>query len=151
MTRLLLYITTVIAAFLISFSGQAQEVQFGRECFGGTTICIQESSGDKSSSLGDLTKSSSKTSFQKLNDNTIRLTVQKNKLSNEEKTAITGESFDTPDTTAVFKQELDYILEKELIMYLGLSPNMSLLKAGTYPLEFTDQAIVITLTLTQLN
>jgi hypothetical protein len=90
-----------------------------------------------------------KFNYTKITSTDLLLEVDLNKLSKEEQVLIFGNNntLETRMENASFVQDEDFIFEINLMLYMELDPAYSLLKKGTYPLQFRDEKVQVFLSL----
>ncbi|QOW10683.1 hypothetical protein Q73A0000_10005 [Kaistella flava (ex Peng et al. 2021)] len=139
------YLVLLLPAF--AFSQESINISAdlrGRSCSGGSGICSVGNSSDSKFATEVLVK--------KIGKSEVAFIIKKPNLNSETQRSIAGKEFAKISANEIpqFHQEKDLFLDKETLEKLEMDPKFLVIKEGFYPLQFDDQNITISFTLTEL-
>ncbi len=142
-----LYFTLVVVLLFATFSTYAQSaapIGFdirGRDCSGGLGLCSANKMSDPNNNIA----------IQKTGKNAFVLTLLRSSLTEDEETSIAGKPFSAlqANLPKTFTQPGDLKFSDAVIQALGMDIKFNLLKKGSYPMTIDENAVKITLTLSE--
>ena len=125
---------------------QAVELQrgSGQDCFGSKANCTFQTQA-----LSEAGKLNAKYLAYALDEHTLVLEVQNEKLNAQEKAKITAVSFKeiNANEPTYFEMEEYFVMDKESLILLGVNPVYNTIDIGKYPIVKIDNKLLITIPL----
>lgn len=116
----------------------------GRSCIGGLGIC---------SAMASETNKTSMKNFNviKQSSNSLLIQIEISKLTVEDQKLFFGKEYAkiTPEETLEFIQDEDFVFEVNTLLYLEMNTKYPVLKKGKYPVKFSKDMVMVTLTLSE--
>lgn len=143
MFKIIIFLSCMLISVLMS--AQVKELAMdirGRDCRGGSGLCnIQQQNPDNAAKKIY--------TYTKFDSNKISFEINRQDLSISEQITFFGTEYKNIKSVDEinFKQENDYIFDREMFIFLELDTLNSLIKSGFYPVTIENDKVKVTFTL----